>query len=98
MDASPRTTYVAECFWPGVRPADVEEVAERVRRSTGELTRAGTVVELRSSIVMPADEVVFYLFGGVSIEAVEAACVRAGLRAERVIQSIERVEAQYGRD
>lgn len=98
MDASPRTTYLAECFWPGVRPADVEEVAERVRRSAGELTRAGTVVELRGSIVMLADEVVFYLFGGASIEAVRAACERAGVPAERVVVSVQRDETLDGRE
>jgi len=92
VDAATRTTYLAECFWPDVSPAAVEEVAARVRRSARELTDGGVAVELRGSIVLLADEVVLYLFGGSSIDAVRDACARAGVPAERVIESVERFE------
>lgn len=93
MDAATRSTYLAECFWPDVSPAAVEEVAARVRRSARELTDGGTAVALRGSIVLLADEVVLYLFGGSSLEAVQDACARAGVPVERVVESVERFEA-----
>jgi hypothetical protein len=75
-----QTTYRAECFWPDVREAAVEQAAERIRLSAAELRSAGTVVELTGTILVPGDEVVFYLFTG-SAEAVREACERAqGLR------------------
>ena len=98
MDATARRTYLAECFWPDVSPAAVEEVAARVRRSASAVTGGGAAVELRGSIVLLADEVVLYLFGGSSIEAVRDACERAGVPAERVIESVERFEAPTERE
>ena len=98
MDTSTQSTYLAECYWPDVSPAAVEAVAARVRRSVRELRRAGTIVELRGSIVLLADEVVLYLFGGSSIEVVRDACVRAGVPLERVVESVARFEAPTERE
>jgi hypothetical protein len=84
--------YLAECFWPGLDRRDIERSAERVRRSAAELTREGTRVELTGSIVVPEDEVVFYLFTGHSADVVREACVRAGIRFERVVESMRTTE------
>jgi len=81
-------TYLAECFWPGLHAASVDEVAERIRESAAELTSAGTGVSLTGTILVPADEVVFYLFDGDSAEAVREACERARVPFERVVESM----------
>ena len=81
------TTYMAECFWPDVREAAVQQAAERIRLSAAELTSAGTAVELTGTILVPADEVVFYLFTG-SAEAVHEACDRAQIPFERIVESL----------
>jgi hypothetical protein len=77
-------SYVAECFWPDLHQDVVDEAAERVRESVAGL--AG--VELTGTILMPDDEVVFFLFDGGSAEAVREACERAQLPYERVVESV----------
>jgi len=86
--ARSRTTRIAECFWPDVHEEWVEQATERIEDSTAELTRAGTKVELTSTIVLPGDEVVLYLFNG-SGEAVRAACLRANVAFERIVDAFE---------
>jgi len=83
-------SYIAECFWPDVHPEQVEEAAARARQSAQDLTRAGTPVDFTGSILMPGDDVVFYLFDGVSPEAVREACERASIRFERIVESVQR--------
>jgi hypothetical protein len=93
------TTYMAECFWPDVREAAVQQAAERIRLSAAELRSAGTVVELTGTILVPGDEVVFYLFTG-SAEAVREACERAQIAFERIVESVrsnpQPIEMQQG--
>jgi hypothetical protein len=88
---------MAECFWPDVREAAVQQAAERIRLSAAELRGAGTVVELTGTILVPGDEVVFYLFTG-SAEAVREACERAQIPFERIVESVrstpQRIERQ----
>jgi len=71
-----------------VHEESVERAANRIRDSAAELTRAGTAVNLTSTIVLPRDEVVLYLFDG-SGEAARAACLRANVAFERVIEAVE---------
>jgi hypothetical protein len=77
-------SYVAECFWPDLRRDAVDEAAERIRGSLVE----GTGLELTGTILMPEDEVVFFLFEGGSPEVVREACERADVRYERVVESV----------
>jgi hypothetical protein len=74
-----RTTYIVECFWPDVRQEQVDDGAARVRRLEG------TAVAFAGTILVPEDEVVFYLFDAVSADAVRDACVRAAIPFERVV-------------
>jgi len=82
------TTYLAECFWPDVHADEVEQGAERIRRSAAELTRAGSGVALAGTILVPGDDVVFYLFDGDSADVVREVCTRAGVPFERVVESV----------
>ena len=82
------TTYIAECFWPDVRVASVEQAAERIRQIAAELTSGGTVVELTGTILVPGDEVVFYLFTGAA-DAVREVCERVQVPFERVVEALE---------
>jgi hypothetical protein len=84
----PEPTYIAECFWPDVREEAVEEAAGRIREIATELTRAGTAVELTGTILVPDDEVVFYLFTG-SGDAVREVCERVQVPFERVVEALE---------
>jgi hypothetical protein len=82
------TAYIVECFWPGVRDEQVRQGAERVRTAAAELTRDGPPISFTGSVIIPRDEVVFYLFEGPSLDAVRTACERAGLPFERIVESL----------
>ena len=80
-------SYLAECFWPGVTKAQLEELDGRdeLAATTG---RDGTAqVRYRGSMLMPEDEVVFCFFDGPSATAVEAAARDAGIPFARIVES-----------
>ena len=79
------TSFVAECFWPGVTAVDVEELDARTLASAGEL--AGTVRYL-GSILMRDDEVVLCRFDG-DEEAVRRVAVAAAIPFERILATAE---------
>jgi len=79
---------MAECFWPDVHAEDIEQGAERIRDAAKELTREGKRVEYAGSILVPGDEVVFYLFDSESADDVRTVCERAGIAFERVVDSV----------
>jgi hypothetical protein len=81
-------SFVAECFWPDVHPEQVDEGAARARLCAEQLTREGTHVDFTGSILMAGDDVVFFLFDGVSADAVHEACERAAIQYERIVESV----------
>jgi len=81
---------MVECYWPDVTDEKAEAVAARARSSADALTREGSPVRYMGSILMPADDVVFYLFEGSSADAVREASERAEIPFERVVLSRER--------
>src|SRR5919199_4481830 len=88
QDAAAATTYIVECFWPDVHAEQVERAGERAKKSAERLSGEGTAVEYTGSILVPEDEIVFYLFEGPSAEAVREVCRRAEITPERVVGSI----------
>jgi hypothetical protein len=79
-------SFVAECFWPGVRVADLKALDERARMSAADLELAGERVRYLGSILMRQDEVVLCEFEG-SAGAVRAAAERAGVPFERILET-----------
>lgn len=75
-------SFVAECFWPDLHRDAVNELAERIRGTAAKGAR------LTGTLLLPADEVVFFLFDGDSADAVRDACVRARVPFERVLESV----------
>lgn len=77
--------YLAECLWPGVTQLELTALATRARRvaedSDGEVRYAG-------SILMPEDEVVFFVFGSSSPDAVAKAAAAAGIPFERIVEAV----------
>lgn len=76
-------TFLLECFWPGVTEAQF--VAASTRASARTATKGLCYLD---SILVPADEIVLFVVSGPSIEAVHADAERAGLRCDRVVESI----------
>jgi hypothetical protein len=61
------TEYLAECLWPGVTEAQLTAVDRRVRTNE---TGSGGAVHYLGTVLMPRDEVVFFVFTGPSASAV----------------------------
>ena len=79
-------TYLVECYWPGVsEPQLLDAIA---RTGTEGETVTDDCVRLVDSVLIPTDEIVLCVFEGSSEGAVRAAAQRAGLPAERVVESV----------
>ncbi len=75
--------FVVECFWPGVREADVEALDLRVVQAA-----RGVSVRYLGSILLRDDEVVLCRFSGTAATVREVA-LRAEIPFERILQSKE---------
>jgi hypothetical protein len=75
-----RHSFVAECFWPGVREEDVRALDERVR------TFLDGDVRYLGSILIRKDEVVLCEFEG-TIAAVRSVAERAAVPFERLLET-----------
>jgi uncharacterized protein DUF4242 len=75
------TSFMAECFWPGVKAADVRALDERAR-----LSSVGTRVRFLGSVLMPDDEVVLCEFEGTA-EAVRRVAESAGIPFDRIVET-----------
>ena len=78
--------YLAECFWPGVREAELRALDERAHASAAALSAAGRPVRYLGSLLMRSDEVVLCLFEGSPQDAREAA-ERAKVPFDRIVES-----------
>jgi len=82
------TEYLAECLWPGVTETELAALDARARESAD--ATGGTSEEVRylGSMLMPDDEVVFFVFGGPSATAVQAVAATAEIPFERIVESV----------
>ena len=79
-------TYLVECYWPGVSEPQLADAVARTGNEGETVTNDG--VRLVDSILIPTDEIVLCVFEGSSAGAVRAATQRAGLPAERIVESV----------
>ena len=89
-DGQPRG-YLAECYWPGVSVGKLAAAVERAEQAACELRGHGRSVDFLGSILVPADEIVFWLFDGEEAD-VRAVSEKAGVPFERILESL-RIEA-----
>ena len=80
------TEFLAECFWPGVREADLHALDERATASAADLSRDGDSVRYLGSILMRKDEVVLCRFEG-SEQSVRRVAEGAGIPFERILEA-----------
>jgi hypothetical protein len=86
--------YLAECYWPGVTEHKLTLAAERARVAALELESEGRRLEFLGSVLVPADETVFWFFDGAE-EDIRAVSTRAGIEVERVLESV-RIDVVQG--
>lgn len=84
MEQRDGTEYLAECFWPGVREADLRALDERAAATAAELSRPGDEVRYLGSLLMRQDEVVLCRFAGSEL-AVRHVAERAEIPFERIL-------------
>ena len=82
-------SYLAEAYVARPRASEVRTHERRVRAAAKLLTQQGIPIRFVRSIFVPADEICFYVFEAISAEAVGAACDRAALRFERVVEAVD---------
>jgi uncharacterized protein DUF4242 len=78
--------YLAECFWPGVREAELRALDERAHASAAALSADGRPVRYMGSLLMRRDEVVLCLFAGAP-EAVREAAEQAEVPFDRIVEA-----------
>ena len=89
--------YAAKCYWPGVTPADLQQVAGRAAATgldtgtgpvtgTSPVTGTGPVIYL-GCLLFAADDLVLCLFRGPSRTTVIQASDRIGIPRERLMDS-----------
>jgi hypothetical protein len=82
------TTYLVECFWPGVTREGVKAANTRARKRAAALRREGSSLRFLGSLLIPTDEVVFFQFRAASSEEVVRASREAELPFDRVAASV----------
>jgi hypothetical protein len=82
------TTYLVECYSPGIVREEVESAAVRALDASAKMRGEGRSVEYVGALLVPADEVVFHVFASASAGDVREASSRAAVRFDRVVESI----------
>lgn len=95
-------TYVVECYLPGIGPAHVDRMDQRLRAAERQLAEQGEQVEYRGSLLFQQDEVMFCLFAASSAEVVRRVSLTATLSFERIVEAtaigIDRNAEEEGRE
>jgi Protein of unknown function (DUF4242) len=81
--------YVVEVYVSARRASELDDLAARARRISEELARSGTPVQYVRSVFLPEDETCFLFLEAPSLQAIEEACSRLGLRGERIARASE---------
>jgi hypothetical protein len=80
------TSYVAECFWPGVDEADLRALDRRIGASVGAVAGDGEPVRYLGRLLVIDDEVVLILLDG-PIGAVRRVAEHAGVPFGRILRT-----------
>ncbi len=83
-----RSRYLVEWYQPDLSRQLLERTVHQIDRSTAELSKEGTAVDLLLTLFVPDDEVAFCLFAAGSPASVEQACRRAELPFGRITKTI----------
>jgi hypothetical protein len=81
------TTYLVECFWPGIDESKHASAAGRAQAAALQLSREGDEIEFLGSVLVPTDETVFCFFKGREAD-VRGASELAGLPFERLLAAV----------
>jgi hypothetical protein len=80
---------LAEAYVARRGASELRAHERRARAAAKELRQQGTPIHFVRTIFVPADEICFYVFDAINAEAVGAACNRAAVRFERVVEALD---------
>lgn len=83
----PTRSFLAECYWPGVRDEALAAILARADAAASQYRREGREVALRGTFLVRSDETVFFLFDGQETD-VRATAELAGLRFNRILEAV----------
>jgi hypothetical protein len=81
-------SFVAECFWPGVRESDLHALDARALAQAATVSRAGDDVRYLGSILLRDDEVVLCRFQGAAA-SVRRVAVNAEIPFARILEAAQ---------
>jgi hypothetical protein len=82
------TTFMAECFWPGVTVRQVADAGARARRAALASRSEAGPTRYIGSILVPSDEIAFCLFEAASLEAAGELGRSAAIPFERILEVV----------
>jgi len=95
--AQSATSFVAECFWIGVKESDLVALDRRLDDCVTGLARHGHSVRYLGSMLMREDEVVMCFFEG-SAANVRRAAEMAKIPFERIVETTRSSRAEINID
>jgi hypothetical protein len=81
-------TYLVERYWPGVTSELLLEALNRGQSVMEQMRTEGTPVRALTSILIPAEEVVFSIYEGPSAATVRQLNDRAGIPVSRIVEAV----------
>ena len=81
-------SYLVDGYLPRSRAGELPELIARLRTAAEAMTTEGTQVRHVRSSFLPADELFLHLMEAESPEAAGEASRRAGIPAERIVESV----------
>jgi hypothetical protein len=81
-------SYLVDGYLPRSRAGELQELIARLRTAAEAMTVEGTQVRHVRSSFLPADELLLHLLEAESAAAASEASRRAGVPAERIVESV----------
>ena len=82
------TTFMAECFWPGVTEQQLADAGARAGQAAQAISSNGGLARYLGSILVPADEIALCLFEAPSLDAASELNRRAAIPFERILEIV----------
>lgn len=82
-------TFLVERYWPGVTADAVRATEERLQEGVASLNGEGIPIRYLSSTLIPAEESVFSVFHGRSVDEVAEVNRRSGVPFDRILLATE---------
>jgi hypothetical protein len=81
--------YLAEWYLPELTEQCVDEIVARLDAAAATVSDEGDPIRLLATLAVPADEVLYGVFGAASADIVSRTCIRAGAPHQRLSNDVD---------